>query len=148
MSSKCSSSQFFLCLQRFKKIHNKRCELNDIRNIQKHSSICNNLLHSDEVLHFIFHFSEIVCRYKDNWNCSHLIAEALDLDGKVSPVQVSNKLKHLGLKVPSKKRMLRANGTHSGSPDQLREGGSLLEREITLLNSSNFDESSTMRQPL
>ncbi|KAK9292038.1 hypothetical protein L1049_019992 [Liquidambar formosana] len=87
-------------------------------------------------------------QYKDNWNCSHLIAEALDLDGKVSPVQVSNKLKHLGLKVPSKKRMLRANGTHSGSPDQLREGGSLLESEITLLNSSNFDESSTMRQPL
>ncbi|KAK1286793.1 hypothetical protein QJS10_CPA03g00256 [Acorus calamus] len=53
---------------------------------------------------------ELYERYKDDWKCSRLIAEALDPDGKVSPVQVSCKLKQLGLSVASRKKRLRGNG--------------------------------------
>ncbi|KAL7254194.1 hypothetical protein ACSBR1_008571 [Camellia fascicularis] len=57
-------------------------------------------------------------KYKNNRHCSRLIAEALDQDGKVSPVQVSNKLRQLGLRVLPKKRTLQA-----GASIQPREEG-------------------------
>ncbi|THG05537.1 hypothetical protein TEA_016690 [Camellia sinensis var. sinensis] len=57
-------------------------------------------------------------KYKNSRHCSRLIAEALDQDGKVSPVQVSNKLRQLGLRVLPKKRMLQA-----GASIQPREEG-------------------------
>ncbi|RAL51437.1 hypothetical protein DM860_010939 [Cuscuta australis] len=47
---------------------------------------------------------ELYEKYKDQQHCDRLIAEALDSDGKVSPLQVSKALKHLGLKIPRKKR--------------------------------------------
>ncbi|XP_058100318.1 uncharacterized protein LOC131245111 isoform X3 [Magnolia sinica] len=63
-------------------------------------------------------------KYKDNRQCSHLIAEALDPDGKVSPSQVSCKLKQLGLKVASKKKMPNVDEPFSGGDDQVRAGHS------------------------
>ncbi|CAL5364455.1 unnamed protein product [Camellia sinensis] len=59
-------------------------------------------------------------KYKNNRHCSRLIAEALNQDGKVSPVQVSNKLRQLGLRVLPKKRTLQA-----GASIQPREEGAL-----------------------
>ncbi|XP_068659821.1 uncharacterized protein [Aristolochia californica] len=54
--------------------------------------------------------NNLYVKFKDEPNCSHLIAEALDPEGRISPVQVSAKLKRLGLKVVSKGKMHRADG--------------------------------------
>ncbi|KAH7684774.1 Timeless C-terminal protein [Dioscorea alata] len=43
-------------------------------------------------------------RFKDHKKCSHMIANALDGDGKYTAAQVSRKLKNLGLVVPQKKK--------------------------------------------
>ncbi|KAG5558725.1 hypothetical protein RHGRI_008623 [Rhododendron griersonianum] len=80
-------------------------------------------------------------RYKDDRHCSHLIAEELDPDGKVSPVQVSNKLRRLGLRVPRQKRRLQAGG-----PIQLEEEGARGDEND--LSKNEFEESSALRQPL
>ncbi|XP_042980832.1 protein timeless homolog [Carya illinoinensis] len=45
-------------------------------------------------------------KFKDDQHCSRLIAEVIDPDGDVSPAQVSNKLRKLGLKVAPRKKML------------------------------------------
>ncbi|KAF5451131.1 hypothetical protein F2P56_031424 [Juglans regia] len=45
-------------------------------------------------------------KFKDDQHCSHLIAKVIDPDGNVSPAQVSNKLRKLGLKVAPRKKML------------------------------------------
>ncbi|XP_022736248.1 protein timeless homolog isoform X2 [Durio zibethinus] len=79
-------------------------------------------------------------KFKDYPNCSRLIVESLDPDGGISPAQVSNKLKQLGLKVASRKRIRDAGRTfHAGSDLQ---GG-----ESTLHNSNDLEESS-QRRPL
>jgi hypothetical protein len=44
-------------------------------------------------------------RFKDDRHCSRRIVEVLDPDGKVSPAQISNKLRQLGLKVAPRKKM-------------------------------------------
>ncbi|XP_062149653.1 uncharacterized protein LOC133858182 isoform X3 [Alnus glutinosa] len=44
-------------------------------------------------------------KFKDDQHCSCRIAEVLDPDGKVSPAQISNKLRQLGLKVAPRKKM-------------------------------------------
>lgn len=43
-------------------------------------------------------------RFKDHKKCSHMIANAMDGDGKFTAPQVSRKLKQLGLHIPRKKR--------------------------------------------
>ncbi|KAM0938422.1 hypothetical protein DsansV1_C23g0178051 [Dioscorea sansibarensis] len=43
-------------------------------------------------------------RFKDHKKCSHMIANALDGDGKYTAAQVSRKLKNLGLLVPQKRK--------------------------------------------
>lgn len=80
-------------------------------------------------------------KYKDNRHCSRLIAEELDPDGKVSPVQVSNKLRRLGLRVLRQKRRLQAGG-----PIQLEEEGARGDEND--LSKNEFEESSALRQPL
>ncbi|KAI8564941.1 hypothetical protein RHMOL_Rhmol03G0222300 [Rhododendron molle] len=80
-------------------------------------------------------------KYKDDRHCSRLIAEELDPDGKVSPVQVSNKLRRLGLGVPRQKRRLQAGG-----PIQLEEEGA--RGDANDLSKNEFEESSALRQPL
>ena len=97
------------------------------------------------VLHFHNLFSDIlyICqkyvdsRYKNNRHCNRLIAEGLDPDGKVSPVQVSNKLRQLGLRVPSKKRMIQPGEVEGAS-------GS----ESNLPNKHELKESSVLRQTM
>ncbi|XP_057480402.1 uncharacterized protein LOC130767528 [Actinidia eriantha] len=76
-------------------------------------------------------------KYKNNRHCSRLIAEGLDPDGKVSPVQVSNKLRQFGLRVPSKKRMTQPGEVEGAS-------GS----ESNLPNKHELKESSVLRQTL
>ncbi|KAG9448346.1 hypothetical protein H6P81_014474 [Aristolochia fimbriata] len=69
-------------------------------------------------------------KFKDEPNCSHLIAEALDSEGRVSPVQVSAKLKQLGLKVVSKRKKRHDNEPPGGksqaqAEEALMEDGSI-----------------------
>ncbi|KAK1320264.1 hypothetical protein QJS10_CPA03g00254 [Acorus calamus] len=66
---------------------------------------------------------ELYEKYKDDRKCSRLIAEALDPDGKVSPVQVSCKLKQLGLSVASRKKRLRGNGILPALDDNIAVDG-------------------------
>ncbi|KAG4988796.1 hypothetical protein JHK82_031131 [Glycine max] len=60
-------------------------------------------------------------RFKDDQHCSHRIAEVLDLDGKISPAQISNMLKRLGLVVAPRRKMCDADakGPLSTSPNLL-----------------------------
>lgn len=57
-------------------------------------------------------------RYKNYRNCSRLIAEALDINGNVSAVQVSAKLKKLGLNLERKGRKSLVKGPISGDMAQ------------------------------
>ncbi|GLT35849.1 hypothetical protein SLA2020_102660 [Shorea laevis] len=77
-------------------------------------------------------------KYKDDPNCSRLIAESLDPEGQVLAVQVSNKLKQLGLKVAPKKRM-RAGGPFSAGSDQ--------QKGEAVPNNKNGSEGSSPQQP-
>nr|KJB52677.1 hypothetical protein B456_008G272300 [Gossypium raimondii] len=79
-------------------------------------------------------------KFKDQPNCSRLIADSLDPSGGVLPAQVSNKLKQLGLKVAPKKRIRNDGRNFTSSSDQ-QGGGSTL-------NDSNNLEGSSQRQPL
>ncbi|KAJ0042371.1 hypothetical protein Pint_17594 [Pistacia integerrima] len=87
------------------------------------------------------------CRFKDDQNCSHLIAESLDADGKVSAAQVSNKLKQLGFKVPSKKMMRHTGDIFTAGPDEPGEEQNTFEIENNVHN-SNDPEGNLLRQPL
>lgn len=55
-------------------------------------------------------YNYFCCRYKDDKNCSRLIAENLDPDGGISAAQVTNKLKQLGLE--TRKRLRRGDTDH------------------------------------
>ncbi|BFG23444.1 hypothetical protein CerSpe_097180 [Prunus speciosa] len=66
-------------------------------------------------------------KFKDDQNCSHLIAKALDPDGRVSPVQISNKLKQLGLKVVRRKRLRHAQESVSTGPSQIDGDGRVVK---------------------
>ncbi|OVA16539.1 Timeless protein [Macleaya cordata] len=81
-------------------------------------------------------------KHKDERHCTRLIAEALDPDGKVSPVQVSNKLKQLGLKVASKKRMLRVDSFPKGDDGQIRAS----ESDSALHSLADLEESSLLKR--
>ncbi|KAK2457999.1 timeless family protein [Trifolium repens] len=59
-------------------------------------------------------------KFKDDRNCSRRIAEVLDPDGKISPAQISNKLKKLGLTIASRKKK-GDDETFSTSPNQKRK---------------------------
>ncbi|GAU32321.1 hypothetical protein TSUD_43630 [Trifolium subterraneum] len=59
-------------------------------------------------------------KFKDDRNCSRRIAEVLDPDGKISPAQISNKLKKLGLTIASRKKKGEGE-TFSTSPNQKRK---------------------------
>ncbi|XP_014514621.1 uncharacterized protein LOC106772617 isoform X2 [Vigna radiata var. radiata] len=60
-------------------------------------------------------------KFKDDRHCSRRIAEVLDPDGKISPAQISNTLKRLGLTVARRRRIgdNNAEGPLSTSPNQL-----------------------------
>ena len=81
------------------------------------------------------------CRFKDDENCSRLISESLDPDGQVSPAQVINKLKQLGLKVALKKRKRSVGRPFSTNPDRLGENGEIIEKESNLRNSIDLEGS-------
>ncbi|KAI4348017.1 hypothetical protein L6164_008780 [Bauhinia variegata] len=62
-------------------------------------------------------------KFKDDRHCSRRIAEVLDPDGKISPAQISNKLKKLGLKVAPRKRTGGAEEPVSTSLNQFESKG-------------------------
>lgn len=64
---------------------------------------------------------ELFEQYKENRRCSHMIAEALHSGGKISAVQVSRKLKQLGLKVGSNKRKSRVVDLFDDQDDETAE---------------------------
>ncbi|KAK4362997.1 hypothetical protein RND71_018238 [Anisodus tanguticus] len=82
-------------------------------------------------------------RYKDNQNCCDLIAEALDPDGKISPLQVSRALKQLGYKIPRKKKTLNAS-----APNKPGDEENVLESETRLQNSDILEEGTSQRRHL
>ncbi|CAJ1976983.1 unnamed protein product [Sphenostylis stenocarpa] len=67
-------------------------------------------------------------KFKDDRHCSRRIAEVLDPDGKISPAQISNTLKRLGLTAAPRRKMgdNDAEGLLSTSPNQL-DGGTITE---------------------
>lgn len=71
-------------------------------------------------------------RYKDNVNCTQLIAQALDPEGNISAAQVSRKCKKLGLQLPSKRS---SNKTSvSIDNDQNKEGKPEIDSSLQDLN--------------
>ncbi|TMW93204.1 hypothetical protein EJD97_012027 [Solanum chilense] len=82
-------------------------------------------------------------RYKDSQNCCDLIAEALDPDGKISPLQVTRALKQLGYKIPRKKNTLNAS-----APDKCRSEVKVLESDLRLQNSDILEEGTSQRRHL
>ncbi|XP_021726776.1 LOW QUALITY PROTEIN: protein timeless homolog [Chenopodium quinoa] len=82
-------------------------------------------------------------KYKDNLNCTQLIAEALDPNGNVSPAQVSRKCKKLGLQLPSKKSSM----AHLfNDNDQDKEGRP--EIDSTLQDLNHADGPSYLGRPM
>lgn len=84
-------------------------------------------------------------RFKEDRNCSRLIAENLDIDVKVSPAQISNKLRQMGLKVTQRKRRQYADEAFSSISKNLEGESNGVERN-SLLNSNILGESS-LNQP-
>ncbi|XP_055825536.1 uncharacterized protein LOC129894059 isoform X2 [Solanum dulcamara] len=82
-------------------------------------------------------------RYKDSQNCCDFIAEALDPDGKISPLQVTRALKQLGYKIPRKKKILNAS-----APNKPGNEEKVLESEIRLQNSDIREEGTSQRRHL
>ncbi|KAE9611334.1 putative timeless protein [Lupinus albus] len=81
-------------------------------------------------------------KFKDNPHCSRHIAEVLDPDGKISPAQISNKLKKLGLKVARRKNIGDSDEPLTTSPIQLNAQG------FTNNDSVNLEEGSLLVQHL
>ncbi|KAL4019267.1 hypothetical protein IC575_022919 [Cucumis melo] len=81
-------------------------------------------------------------KFKEDRNCSKLIAENLDNDVKVSPAQVSNKLRQMGLKVFQRKKRQYADEGFSAISENL-EGESNGEE----LRNSNVFGKSSLNQP-
>ncbi|XP_024022343.1 uncharacterized protein LOC21394741, partial [Morus notabilis] len=85
-------------------------------------------------------------KFKDSQDCSQLIAEDLDSDGRVSSLQVSKKLKQLGLKRASRKRLRRADVPSSFDPDKL-DGEKNGVETVGTLGDSNDLEKTLLSQP-
>ncbi|CAL0316025.1 unnamed protein product [Lupinus luteus] len=81
-------------------------------------------------------------KFKDNPHCSRHIAEVLDPEGKISPSQISNKLKKLGLKVARRKNVGDSDEPLTTSPIQLEAQG------FTNNDSVNLEEGSLLVQHL
>ncbi|KAJ4843375.1 hypothetical protein Tsubulata_032681 [Turnera subulata] len=86
-------------------------------------------------------------KFKGERNCSRLIAESLQPEVQVSPAQVFNKLKQLGLKVVSKKRIRLDDRPTSASPEYPEDEGKILDKEIDGHDSTDLG-GSLLRQPL
>ncbi|KAH6784021.1 hypothetical protein C2S52_008980 [Perilla frutescens var. hirtella] len=82
-------------------------------------------------------------KYKDNPDCSKLIAGELDPDRVISKPQVSRLLKQLGLKVPAKAKM-----QSSDTSDQLQHDKRDPSRDTTNPNLTPVKKSSSSRRPL
>ncbi|XP_010445395.1 PREDICTED: protein timeless homolog [Camelina sativa] len=89
-------------------------------------------------------------RFKDDKNCSRLIAENLDPDGGISAAQVTNKLKLLGLEIRKRLRRgdssIQANEGSNGNddPDHL-DATSLQQSSNTRKRGSSFSKEQETR---
>lgn len=77
---------------------------------------------------------ELFEQYKGIRRCSHMIAEALHADGKISAAQVSRKLKQLGLKVGSNKQKSQVVDLFNDEDDETAEDveDGVLEKPISV----------------
>ncbi|GAB4858390.1 hypothetical protein Ancab_009861 [Ancistrocladus abbreviatus] len=85
-------------------------------------------------------------KYKGDRHYSRLIAEALDQDGNLSTVQVSNICRKLGLRVPSRKRPSHAGQLSSDSNDPCK--ADMRINDVILPDSSTLEGNSLLRRPL
>ncbi|XP_030548620.2 protein timeless homolog isoform X2 [Rhodamnia argentea] len=81
-------------------------------------------------------------KFKDEQKCNHLIAEAVDPDCKVSPAQVGNKLKQLGLRTARRNR-IPYNKESTSWPSQPEDGEDAQERGSLSLKSRDLINHST-----
>ncbi|XP_031093945.1 interaptin [Ipomoea triloba] len=81
---------------------------------------------------------ELYEKYKDDQHCDRLIAEALDPDGKVSPLQVSKALKHLGFKMPRRRRTANTSVDAAGVSDATTHPNlTVMEKESSVRRPTN-----------
>nr|KYP74825.1 Protein timeless isogeny [Cajanus cajan] len=83
-------------------------------------------------------------KFKEDQQCSRRIAEVLDPDGKISPAQISNMLKRLGLTVTHKKKKGDGDGPLSTSSPKQLDGDGITRETKKSVNS----EGSLLVQPL
>ncbi|XP_062120286.1 topoisomerase 1-associated factor 1 [Humulus lupulus] len=79
-------------------------------------------------------------KFNNSQNCSGLIAEELDPDGKISSFQVSKKLKQLGLKCASRKRLRKSDEPNSFEANKLDGEERVVETSGTLHNSGDLEQ--------
>ncbi|KAJ7974108.1 Timeless protein [Quillaja saponaria] len=65
---------------------------------------------------------ELYDKFKNDRHCNRLISQELDPDGKISAAQISNKLKQLGLRVASRKKMNHVDEPFTSDSNQFQEG--------------------------
>lgn len=65
---------------------------------------------------------ELYEKFKNERQCSRLIADSLDPDGKISPTFISRKLRHLGLMVVPKKKLVKPNLPFPANSDHTVSG--------------------------
>ncbi|KAM6586710.1 hypothetical protein CsatA_009315 [Cannabis sativa] len=85
-------------------------------------------------------------KFNNSQNCSGLIAEELDPDGKISSFQVSKKLKQLGLRCASRKRIRKSGERNSFEANKLDGEERVVETSGTIHN-SNDSEQTLLSQP-
>ncbi|KAH0460279.1 hypothetical protein IEQ34_010942 [Dendrobium chrysotoxum] len=103
--------------------------------------------------------NELYEKYKNERQCSRLIAAALDPDGKISPIYISRKLKQLGLMVVPKKKLVKANAPFPVNSDPTVSGAALenalspkisfkshKKRNVMIANTLNPDKKFTAAQ--
>lgn len=113
--------------------------------VTKITDLFHLLIEVNTVILNINFFSLSCVRFKEDRNCSRLIAENLGTDVEVSPAQVSNKLRRMGLKVSQRKRRQYADEAFSATSKNLKGESNGVERN-NLLDSDVLGESS-LSQP-
>ncbi|WOK95730.1 hypothetical protein Cni_G04437 [Canna indica] len=90
-------------------------------------------------------------RYKDDRRCSRLIAEALDPEGNIAPVQVYRKLKQLGLHTMKRKKSAGTDAPLSTGDDPVEEAGAAststaIPRSLKEQGKNSYPEASIRRR--
>ncbi|PKA64247.1 hypothetical protein AXF42_Ash009467 [Apostasia shenzhenica] len=89
---------------------------------------------------------ELYEKYKNERQCSRLIAEALDPNGQITSVIVSRKLRQLGLKVIPKKKLIKSEMTSKATGDSVASGSAACEiKDAMQLGLNELGENHSLR---